>query len=135
MASMLGQWIRKKGQLYVTGNLKLDEVGLINDNIYARGNIHLGRTIIVGWIYADGNVTLRQDAEVQGEVYASRDIKLGENVAVKGNVYAGGIIKTSQKSTITGNCVEAYTGSWPLLPNWTTAYLKLQSQRVSPASK
>ena len=129
---MLGNVIRKQDYIYVTGDLCLDEAGIINGNIYAKGNIRLIRTTVVGYLYSDRKIFLGQEVLIQGDVYAGSNLELSENAKIMGNAHAFGTIKSSTKSTITGNTSEDCTGNRPLLPDWIGAYLNKVQLSVVP---
>ena len=128
---MLGNVIKKQDYIYVTGDLCLDEAGIIHGNIYAKGNIRLSKTTVVGYLYSERKIALGQDVLIQGDVYAGSNLELSENAKIMGNAHAFGTIKSGTESIITGNTSEDYAGNRPLLPEWIGAYLnKVQMSAV-----
>jgi len=125
---VLGSWIKKQGCYFVLEDLWLDGAGLVTANIYCEGNLKLSRTIIVGWLYAKGDINLTKRVFVEGEVYAGRNIKLHQDITIEGDVFAAGTIKIGPGSGVIGYCLRNYDGPWPPKPGWTFDINGLQNQ-------
>lgn len=125
---MLGSWTKIQGCYYVPKDLQLKEAGLIQANIYCEGNIKLSRTIVIGWLYAKGNIDLIRNVFVEGDIYAGRSIKLHKDITIEGDTYAGGVTKISPRSLVIGDSIRNFNGPWPSLPELTSDVYKPQSQ-------
>ncbi len=124
---MLDSWIKKQGCYFIPRSLRLNGAGLVAANIYCEGDLKLSRMIIVGWLYAKGDISLTKNVFVAGDVYAGRNIKLHQDITIEGDTFTAGTIKIGPGSGVIGYSLKNYDGPWPPKPEWTFDVNELQS--------
>ncbi len=97
-----------EGDVYVDGDILLDNNVTLDGSAYATGNIALENNAeVTGDVVADGDVTLNNNGIISGSISAGGDLTLGNNfeigsLEVIGNVCAAGSITIYNNATING---------------------------------
>lgn len=98
-----------EGDVYVNGDILLDENVIVDGSAYATGNIILdNNSEVTGDVVADGDIILNNLGIIGGSVSAGGDLTLGNNseigsIEVIGNVCAVGNITIYNDAIVNGN--------------------------------
>ncbi|MBB5021279.1 LamG-like jellyroll fold domain-containing protein [Desulfurispira natronophila] len=102
----LGNESEVGGGICTYGNVTLENHTSVGKDIHSHGNVTLGanHSIAHANLYAAGDVSLLNGAQIMGDIHAGGNVSLGHNVTVHGNIYAGGNVTfTSSNGVVKGN--------------------------------
>ena len=91
------------GVVTTSGNVEVRD-STVGAAISWGGNLELLQNrIILGNVWAQGNVTVEDDAVVWGDIWAAENVAIGTNAQVKGSIYSGGSVTLKVGAVVTGN--------------------------------